>query len=316
MVDVRRIFVGSSTEALGTARLVAEVIERAGMRPVVWDTVFPAGDILLERIEELPRTVDGAVLLVTPDVACERRGERFRAPVANVVFEYGYLAARLTRGRVAICGFEGAEIPSDLEGMTVVRAGPYRSGDAPPPLPERAVAGLGGWLERLPRLAAEVPPVSRVHGYSGTWKVQNRFSLWRGMEMGESDSVYFDGTTFLLLSPGGERGSGFQTGTLFVFAGGYEARYEMENEILMATVDREGTLRLHVGVRRRRLAAEVGEPPDPRFRGELANRDFDLVLRPVPGEPRTLAGTHEYSRANRIHQKAEESYTHLGLLGS
>jgi predicted nucleotide-binding protein len=112
MADTRKIFVGSSSEAVKVAELLAKVIKQAGMEPVVWNTIFPAGDILLENIEQLPSSVDGAVLVATPDVVCERRGEPFfapvaerrgepfSAPVANVIFEYGYLAARLTRLRV------------------------------------------------------------------------------------------------------------------------------------------------------------------------------------------------------------------------
>jgi predicted nucleotide-binding protein len=97
MADTREIFVGSSSEALKMAELVGEVIKEAGMVPVVWNTIFPAGDIFLEVIERLPTEVDGAVLLATPDVFCERGEISFDAPVANVVFEYGYLAALFTR---------------------------------------------------------------------------------------------------------------------------------------------------------------------------------------------------------------------------
>src|SRR5215208_4349413 len=104
MKDLRKIFIGSSLEALNQAELVAKVIDQAGMHPVLWKTIFPAGNILLEKIEQLPNMVDGAVLLATPDLVCDRQGknEQFSAPVANVVFEYGYLSARLSRKRVAI----------------------------------------------------------------------------------------------------------------------------------------------------------------------------------------------------------------------
>ena len=63
MVERRKIFVGSSSEAQDLAESVGKVIERAGMEPVLWKDIFPAGDILLERIEQLPGMVDGAVLV-------------------------------------------------------------------------------------------------------------------------------------------------------------------------------------------------------------------------------------------------------------
>src|SRR5262249_60732651 len=127
MTKNRTIFVASSTEALNEAGFIAKVIEKQpGMEAVVWNRdAFPVGRTLLETIERLPFDYHGAVLLATPDVSCKRVGRSFSAPVANVVFEYGYLAARLTRERVAICRFKEAEVPSDLGGMKVIDVKEY-----------------------------------------------------------------------------------------------------------------------------------------------------------------------------------------------
>jgi CRP/FNR family transcriptional regulator, cyclic AMP receptor protein len=96
-----RIFIGSSTEALQLAHKVGTAIEVAGMTPVVWDTgAFPVGSTLLERIDSFADEFVGAVLLFTPDVNSVRNGQTSDEPVSNVMFEYGYLSARLTRQRV------------------------------------------------------------------------------------------------------------------------------------------------------------------------------------------------------------------------
>jgi len=316
MANTRKIFVGSSSEAVNTAELAGKVIEQAGMEPVLWNTIFPAGEILLENIEQLPSSVDGAVLVATPDVDCTRSGERFSAPVANVIFEYGHLAARLTRKRVAICRFEGAEMPSDLEGMTVVPAGKYEKDDngEPLPLPEDATSKLRSWLRRLVPLAGGISPVSRVHGYSGRWKIQNRFSRWRDIELGENDTVYFDGTAFLLIQVAGEKGYGTQTGNVHISVDHYRARYKIANEVLSATVDEEGTLKMTVKVLSRVLIEEEGKPLDDRFLGALfGSGTFELVLKRVPGESKRLRGPHEYRVANRIHSISEENYEYLGF---
>jgi hypothetical protein len=316
VADTSKIFVGSSSEAVKVAELVGKVIKQAGMEPVVWNTIFPAGDILLEKIEQLPSLVDGAVLLATPDVVCRRSGERFSAPVANVIFEYGYLAARLTRKRVAICRFEGAEMPSDLEGMTVVPAGKYEkdeNGDLSP-LTEDATRRLRGWLARLAPLADGIPPISRVHGYSGRWEIQNRFSRWRDIELGENDTVYFEGTAFLLIPVDGEKGYGTQTGKVYISVPHYRAEYEIANQVLEAAVNEEGTLKMRVKVLRRVLTEEEGEPLDERFRGGLlGSRTFDVVLKRAPGKSKRLQGTHEYRRGLHIHSKSEEDYQYFGL---
>jgi hypothetical protein len=316
MANTRKIFVGSSEEAVKVAEFVGKVIKEAGMEPVVWDTIFPTGNILLENIEQLPNSVDGAVLVATPDVVCRRSGERFSAPVANVIFEYGYLAARLTRKRVSICRFEEAKMPSDLEGMTVVPAGKYEKDENGDPLPltEDATRKLRRWLERLVPLADGIPPISQVHGYSGEWTIRNHFSRWRDIDLQENDTVYFQGTTFLLIPVNGEGGYGSQTGKVYISVDHYRAEYEIANQVLKAAVNEEGTLEMRVKVLHRIPTKEEGEPPTEMYRGELfGSKEFDLVLKRVPGKTKTLRGTHEYWVADRIASKSEEHYQYSGL---
>lgn len=311
MAGRRRIFVGSSSEGLPLAQLVGEVIERAGMEPVLWKTVFPAGEILLERIEQLPSWVDGVVLLATPDLVCDRtsRQERFVAPVPNVVFEYGYLSGRLSRKRVAICTFGGAEIPSDLQGLTVVKAGSYTEGGRLA-LRSEDETELRRWLQALVPLAAGIPPMHRVHGYSGTWDVQNRFSLWHGIELGESDTVSWDGKTLLRVRDDGEAGYGTQIGQLRVTLGQYRATWDVANEVVRAAVDEDGSLRMRVKVCARTLVDETGTPPGPPANERLPSPEWNLVLQPVPGEPRKLEGIHTFLVAGRPYSRATEYYTY------
>lgn len=319
MAKTTRIFIGSSSEALKVAELVARVIKEADMEPVIWNSdAFVLGMTLLETIESLPFDCHGAVLLATPDRSSSRGEETVWAPVPNVVFEYGYLAARLTRKRVAICRFEKAEIPSDLQGLKLVDVKDYvYREDEPSALPQEATHDLCRWLKQMPRLAERISPVSQVHGYSGTWNVESRFSLWRGMEMKPHDKVYFDGKTFLMLQNDGERGSGIQIGKLYILVGEYRATYEIVNEILAASVDEKGTLKMRVKVvRREGPKNKSGEPPNPSFLEDLANKEFDLELKPMPGKSKTLQGGHEYRSANVEYQRAKEHWEYSGLFGS
>jgi predicted nucleotide-binding protein len=76
------------------ARNVGAAIDAAGMTPIVWDTgAFPVDSTLLERIESFADDFEGAVLLFTPDVKSVRSGQTAGEPVANIMFEYGYLSA-------------------------------------------------------------------------------------------------------------------------------------------------------------------------------------------------------------------------------
>ena len=51
------------------------------------------------------------------------RETRVKTPRANVLFEYAYLTAMLTRSRVAFCRYANAELPSDFAGVTYVPHG-------------------------------------------------------------------------------------------------------------------------------------------------------------------------------------------------
>src|SRR3954470_22993560 len=99
----RRILVGSSTEGLPLARLVTAVIADAGLTPQLWTDAFPPGPTLLDELERFAAEFHGAILVMTPDTQVHRHGASAPAPAANVIFEYAYLSARLTRRRVAVC---------------------------------------------------------------------------------------------------------------------------------------------------------------------------------------------------------------------
>jgi len=316
-VTDRKIFVGSSTEALSEASFIANVIRKQpGMEAVIWNRdAFAVGTTLLETIEKLPFDFHGAVLLATPDVSCDRDGKRFRAPVANVIFEYGYLAARLTRKRVAICRFQQAEVPSDLGGMKVVTVNEYRKKHASA-LPRDAEEELSAWLRDLPAGAGRIPAISQVHGYSGTWTVESRFSLWRGIELKGEDKVFWEGKTYLALQEDGERGSGIQVGDLYIVIGQYRARFEVVNEIVSASVGNGGVLKLRVRVLRREGPKnESGSPSHEAVKEPLPQKEFEIVLHPVAGESKKLEGIHEFRSATTVHQRAHERWEYSGLLG-
>ena len=315
-----RIFVGSSSEAVELARGVGGAIDAAGMTSVVWDTgAFPAGSTLLERIESFADDFEGAVLLFTPDVISVRSGQTAGEPVSNVMFEYGYLSARLTRQRVAICLFEGAALPSDLQGVKVMHAGPVgdRTFDqrgqeyGTSTLPATLIRELGIWLESLLRLAEQIPPVLQLHGYSGTWRIETRFDVWRGLPVSPPNEVFWYGCTSLFIPPSGRAGKGIMYGSAHVNWAAYRSRYDVVNEVREATADRSGALDLRVLVLRRQLVHEEGTLPDERLRGDLAANEFDIHLDPEPGRSRELRGVHQYTRGPEVYQAAVERYRRI-----
>lgn len=315
-----RIFVGSSTEAIELARNVGAAIDAAGMTPIVWDTgAFPVGNTLLERIESFADDFEGAVLLFTPDVRSVRSGQTAGEPVSNIMFEYGYLSARLTRQRVAICLFENTVLPSDLQGVKVMNAGGvgYRTPEArgstysTPKLPTNVIRELGIWLENLPRLAERIPAVVQLHGYSGTWRIETRYDLWRDTQVIPPNEVFSYGFASLFIPSSGRAGKGIMYGSTHVSWAGYRSRIDFVNEVREAAADRYGVLNLRVLNLRRQLVHEEGTLPDERLRRDMPASEFDIHLEPTTGHSRELRGVHEFTRGIEVYQAAVERYRRI-----
>jgi pterin-4a-carbinolamine dehydratase len=150
---MREIFVGSSTEALHQAEQVAALLgEVPEVRPILWRDVFSVGDITFIAIEGIAKRAVGAVFLATPDDASMIRDRAVRIPRANVLFEYGYLTARLARSRVALCRYDDTELPSDFAGLTVVAMGKFLAHSPDTPLDAGARVKLRSWATQLPAL--------------------------------------------------------------------------------------------------------------------------------------------------------------------
>ncbi len=162
----------------------------------------------------------------------------------------------------------------------------------------------------------------QTHKYSGTWKVQNKFTRWRRRDIQEPDEVFFYGTTLLIISKDGQEGSGVQIGKLQVRIKDYRATYEIVNEVQRATVIQEemsDILRMHVKVIRRRLIKESPSEKDDLdntysdLREDLEHRGFDLILKSVPDKPNQLKGDHVFEVALKKIQIASEVYNYHGL---
>lgn len=311
-----RVFIGSSTEALGLARMLGSALRPLGVTPVVWENdAFPAGNTLLERIESLAEEFDGAILLLTPDVHSVRGDRKFQESASNVIFEYGYLSSRLTRRRVALCIVEGADLPSDLQGVKVIDAGRLDHRELErndqvegAALPDTVIDQLATWVENLPHLPDGIPPTVQLHGYSGTWRIDTHFQMWRGVQVVAPDAVYWYGYASLFIPTDGRGGRGVMHGSAHGQWAGYRFRYDVVNEVREATVDRDGTLTLRVVILRRVLAFEEGVAPDARLSGELPPKEFDVILKPAPGQPRELHGAHSYTRGTEVYQAAIDRY--------
>jgi hypothetical protein len=164
------------------------------------------------------------------------------------------------------------------------------------------------------QLVTGIQAMRRLHGYSGTWDVQNSFSLWHDIPVNSPDKVHWNGKALLRLRDDGEEGYGIQIGQLKVELGQYRATWNVANEVIRAAVGKDGSLSMHVRVCARSLdEPETGTPPSERVHEALPVPEWDVVLHPEFGAPRKLFGDHTYPVAGRPYSEAKEYYTFVDV---
>lgn len=301
---MKEIFIGSSKEALGHATQVAEVLAEAdGVRPVMWTDVFKVGDITFMGIEDIARRVAGAVFLATPDDDSVIREQRVRTPRANVLFEYGYLTAMLTRRRVALCKYGSVELPSDFAGLTYVPMGEF---DPKKTLDHQAKSRLNSWATELPAVQAGFAPTCQQHGYSGVWQAETTYKVWRRLKIQTPDYATLNGKMILQIPPDGKNGAGCIIGNFQVQIGDCYAEFEFCDRVIDAHVLDDGSMHLRNAIQTRQRIKLEGTPPqrdgfEQEWRGP---REMDLRIYCPPDEPGVLRGDFQSEVGSEIYSKA------------
>ena len=282
------------------AGILAEI---EGVKPLLWTECFKLGDITFMGIEDVARRVAGAVFLATPDDDSVIREQRVRTPRANVLFEYGYLTAMLTRRRVALCRYNGVELPSDFGGLTYVPMGPF---EPAAPLDHQASGRVKSWANELPAIQTGFAPTTQLHGYSGSWHTETVYQVWRGMHFKYPDYAMVNGTIILQIPPSGEGGTGVLYGNMQVQIGNCYAEFEMSERVIDAKVFSDGSMKVRNAMQSRQRIRLEGEPPqrdgfEPDLRGA---REIDLFMHCPPNEPGVLRGEFSSETAGHIYSKA------------
>jgi predicted nucleotide-binding protein with TIR-like domain len=296
----RRIFVGSSTEGLQKAQRICEQLATFDdVVPVLWTDVFQPGLITFEALETMLIQCCAAVFVVTPDDRLDVRGSHVRAPRSNILLEFGLVAGRIGRHSVALCRFGDVELPSDLEGLTIVDL--TESGG----VPEGTIPGLPAPQDKLKRwtstLLATTEMIARtdiVHGYTGLWEFNLQLHTWRGVRIAPGDYAYLKGTFDVVITANGQAGRGSARGRLFfrltndAAAGGgsYQGEYRTAHAITDVCCNTDGSLRFTTQAFAVEKMTSTGVAPT-----ELSGLDFvepwqtQWLLSPC-SEPRTLEG--------------------------
>jgi hypothetical protein len=301
---MKEIFIGSSKEGLEQATQVAAVLSEAqDVKPLLWTEYFKPGEITFLGIESIASRVSGAVFLATPDDDSVIRERRIKTPRGNVLFEYGYLSAILTRSRVALCHYSGAELPSDFAGVTYISMGPL---EPTKPLNAKAKARLKSWATELPTIQVGFSPTCQMHGYSGRWQIETTYQVYRHIQLKDPDYVVFNGKMILQIPPDGNGGVGSSYGNLQIQVGDCYAEFEASDRVIDARVFGDGGMKIRNAMQSRQRIRLEGDPPqrdgfESDFRGA---REIDLFFHCPPDEPGVLRGDFSSEAGGNIYSKA------------
>ncbi|CUX58244.1 conserved hypothetical protein [Agrobacterium fabrum str. J-07] len=103
----------------GALQSLARFLEKLDLQVIILREQPNQGRTIIEKYEQSAEEVGFAVVLMTPDdmgAAISSDGQNQRAR-QNVIFELGYFAGKLGRGRVCLLRKGNVEIPSDLFGV-------------------------------------------------------------------------------------------------------------------------------------------------------------------------------------------------------
>ncbi len=118
--DNKKVFIvhGHDHQLLDEVELM---LRRIGLEPIIVKNEANAGRTIIEKIEDLT-DVGFAIVLYTCCDEGRKKGDSNLKDRArqNVIFEHGYLYAKLGRGRVAALNDNEIEIPSDLSGVLYI----------------------------------------------------------------------------------------------------------------------------------------------------------------------------------------------------
>ncbi|EJT04954.1 nucleotide-binding protein [Rhizobium sp. CCGE 510] len=110
----------------GALNSLARFLEKLKLEVIILKEQPNQGRTIIEKYEASAAEVGFAVVLLTPDdvgsaVSAEGQNQRARQ---NVIFELGYFAGKLGRGRVCLLRKGDVEIPSDLFGIVYTEMDP------------------------------------------------------------------------------------------------------------------------------------------------------------------------------------------------
>ena len=116
----KKVFIvhGHDEQLLNEVELM---IRRIGLEPIILKNEASGGRTIIEKIEHYTDVGFGIILYTCCDEGRKKGTDELRDRARqNVIFEHGYLCAKLNRDRVVALNDPGIEVPSDLAGVVYI----------------------------------------------------------------------------------------------------------------------------------------------------------------------------------------------------
>ena len=96
-------------------------VRKLGFEPIILRDLASQSQTIIEKLEKNTDVAFAIVLYTHCDKGCEKDGNDLKPRARqNVIYEHGFLNAKLGRGKVCPLVQEGVEVPSDLAGVVYI----------------------------------------------------------------------------------------------------------------------------------------------------------------------------------------------------
>lgn len=121
---MKKVFIGSSSEALDKARIIQEILETLGAKTTCWadDDAFTLSHNTIDELIESAHTHDAGIFIFDKDdeLVSSRDNVTKYTPRDNVIAEAGMFVSVLGKESVVLCTVPGVHEISDFKGITTL----------------------------------------------------------------------------------------------------------------------------------------------------------------------------------------------------
>jgi predicted nucleotide-binding protein len=143
------IFVASAGGAKSQAKAIITALSNATITFLPWWDAFTPGQTLLTDLDKIKKKVSGALVVMSPDVSAQVRGNDVEIPNQNVMFEFGYFYGALGPSKVAVMKYGNYYLPSDLGGYIHIPGSKFFRRGAVVQVGTKTKADFDKWIAQL-----------------------------------------------------------------------------------------------------------------------------------------------------------------------